>query len=708
MKPQNGAPAPCPPSFRPWIWMTGLILAAFWALPPAATLDAQEAPANPGGERLSLEHHLEWETVLSPEISPDGEKIIYTRRFRDPVEDGWDSELWIMNTDGTRNRYLGEGSGAQWSPDGTRIAYLAPGKPDGTQIWIRWMDEEGARSQVTRVQESPSNIQWAPDGRSLAFQARVAASPDPEWRIDLPNRPRGADWADDPIIEDRLHFRRDGTGFLPRGHQHLFVVSAEGGSARQLTSGDWDHTSARWTADGERLVFQSLRVEDAEHQWRQSEIYDVDVATREIRRLTDLPGPHGNPAPSPDGRHIAFTGHEFTHDTFYEQKLYLMDADGGNVREISGDLDRTPRGVEWAPDGSGLYFNVQDRGHQNVYFASVGGQVEQVTEGAHVVALSSLASNGTGVGTLATAHNPGSLVRLDRTGGNQAGASRDVQILWTTNEGLLSQVQLGDVEEIWYESFDGTEIQGWIVKPPNFDPSLQYPLILAIHGGPHIMWDVAFDFAWHEHAANNYVVLYTNPRGSSGYGSEFGNAIDHAYPSGDYDDLMIGVDSILARGYIDEDNLFVYGGSGGGVLTAWIVGHTDRFTAAVSKAPVINWMSFVGNTDGAGWYRNFREFPWNDPTEHLERSPLMYVGNVTTPTMLMTHERDLRTPISQSEEFYMALKMEGVPTAMVRLQEGWHNRREPPSNFYRVQLLLRNWFERHMVGETPVTADALD
>jgi dipeptidyl aminopeptidase/acylaminoacyl peptidase len=267
-----------------------------------------------------------------------------------------------------------------------------------------------------------------------------------------------------------------------------------------------------------------------------------------------------------------------------------------------------------------------------------------------------------------------------------------------TNQTHLEEVGLGEVEEFWYPSLDGLQIHGWIVKPPDFDPTQKYPLILRIHGGPHSMFSFGFDFKNHNHAANGYVVLYTNPRGSSGYGSEFGNEIKNAYPDKDYNDLMAGVDEVLSRGYIDERNLFVYGGSGGGVLTAWIVGHTDRFTAAVSKSPVINWISFVGTTDGSSWYYNFEKMPWEDPSEHLRRSPLMYVGNVTTPTMLMTGERDLRTPMEQTEQFYRALKMRKIPTAMVRLTDGWHSRSLPPTNFIRVQLYLRNWFERFMVG----------
>jgi dipeptidyl aminopeptidase/acylaminoacyl peptidase len=219
--------------------------------------------------------------------------------------------------------------------------------------------------------------------------------------------------------------------------------------------------------------------------------------------------------------------------------------------------------------------------------------------------------------------------------------------------------------------------------------------MLSIHGGPHSMYNVGFNFAWQEHAANDYVVLYTNPRGSTGYGSEFGNAIKNAYPGKDFDDLMRGVDEVVARGYVDTDNLFVYGCSGGGVLTSWIVGHTDRFAAASANCPVTNWFSFVGTTDGPNWYRNFEKHPWEDPSEHLRRSPIMYVGNVRTPTMLMTGVNDLRTPITQTEEFYQALKVRKIPTAMVRFNDEWHGTSSKPSNFIRTQLYLRDWFTKH-------------
>jgi dipeptidyl aminopeptidase/acylaminoacyl peptidase len=349
----------------------------------------------------------------------------------------------------------------------------------------------------------------------------------------------------------------------------------------------------------------------------------------------------------------------------------------------------------WAEDGSGFYMTVRSEGTSNLYFVSARGGVRQVTEGNHMLSVSTIGS-GMAVGTRTDYHRPGDLISFPLSDPGL------ITQLTEVNADVLHGVALGEVEEVWYKSVEDYDIQGWIIKPPDFDPSKRYPLILAIHGGPHGMYNVGFNFAWQNHAANGYVVLYTNPRGSSGYGSSFGNAIKNAYPGKDFDDLMAGVDLVIDRGYIDDQNMFVYGCSGGGVLTSWVVGHTDRFAAASANCPVTNWLSFVGTTDGASWYRNFEHFPWDDPSEHLRRSPLMYVGNVTTPTMLMTGEGDLRTPMPQTEEYYQALRVLKVPTAMIRFRNEWHGTSSTPSNFLRTQIYLREWFEKHRRGG-PVT-----
>ncbi len=659
---------------------------------PALVPPGLSAQNEPDGT-LKLETYLDWEWVGNPEISPDGSQILYTRTLVDKINDRRTSAVWIMDADGSRKRFLVDGSSPKWSPDGERIAYTAEGDPGGTQIFVRWMDDEGLSTQITRLQESPSNVEWAPGGEQIAFTMSVPS--DNPWPISLPGKPAGAKWTEAPKVVNRLQYRRDRRGYIDEGYTHLFVVPADGGTARQLTRGDWNHNGAAWTPDGMEILFTSLRVEDAEHEWRQSDIYSVQVATGTIRRLTDRSGPDGSPLPSPDGRRIAFTGNDLTTDTYITRKLYVMNRDGSGVRMISGDFDRQPSGLIWAADGSGVYLTARSEGTSNLYFASVDGGVDPVTEGNHMLAVNSI-EGGIALGTLTDPHSPGDLVSFPVENPDA------ITQLTRANADVLEGTALGDVEEIWYKSVDDYDIQGWIIKPPDFDPLGKYPLILAIHGGPHGMYNVGFNFGWQNHAANGYVVLYTNPRGSSGYGSAFGNAIKNAYPGKDFDDLMAGVDQVIARGYIDEQNLFVYGCSGGGVLTSWVVGHTDRFAAASANCPVTNWLSFVGTTDGASWYRNFEKFPWEDPSEHLRRSPLMYVGNVTTPTMLMTGEGDLRTPMPQTEEYYQALRVLKVPTAMVRFKNEWHGTSSTPSNFLRTQIYLREWFKKHR-REGPVT-----
>jgi dipeptidyl aminopeptidase/acylaminoacyl peptidase len=291
------------------------------------------------------------------------------------------------------------------------------------------------------------------------------------------------------------------------------------------------------------------------------------------------------------------------------------------------------------------------------------------------------------VGTIASAHEPGDVYRFPLS--NPQNAAR----LTHVNADILHGVTLGEVEEIWYPSGE-FQVQGWIVKPPDFDPSREYPMMLAIHGGPHSMYNGGFNFAFQEHASNDYVVLYTNPRGSTGYGTAFANAINHDYPGADMPDLMNGVDEVLRRGYVDANNLFVYGCSGGGILTSYIVGNTDRFTAASANCPIVNWMSAMGTSDAISYTRTFEKPYWEDPAEWIDRSSIFYVGNVTTPTMLMTGENDLRTPMGQTEEYYQALQYVGVPTVMLRFQDEWHGTGSKPSNFMRTQLYLQKWFEK--------------
>ncbi|MEZ4586131.1 MAG: S9 family peptidase [Gemmatimonadales bacterium] len=656
------------------------IVALAWLVPAFA---AAQAP-----QHLTLERYLDMESVSSPQISPDGSRIVYTRGWIDRVNDRRQSALWMMSADGSHARHLIEGGGARWSPDGSRILFVKQGEPRGAQLFVRWMDAEGAVSQVTRLTHGPSNASWSPDGKWIAFTSQVddVAS---FAGVKLPGRPEGAKWTAEPKVVERAAYRRDRTGYVDTGWNHLFVVPADGGTARQLTSGPWNDNGVEWSPDGTEIYFTSYRAEDADRpaNWQESEIYAVRVTDGEIRRLTDHRGPDGGPVPSPDGKLIAYVSGEEHHDTYRNQQIWVMNRDGSSPRKISGDYDRQSGGMQWAPDGSGLYFDVSREGYRGLHFVSLKGGVRQLTSGKQLLDLSTFTREGVAVGTLASATEPGDVYRFTLA------APDKLTRLTSVNADALAGVTLGDVEELWYQSGE-FKVQGWIVKPPNFDPSRKYPLILAIHGGPHALYNGGFRFEFQDHAANDFVVLYTNPRGSTGYGTAFANAINHDYPGADMPDLMKGVDEVIAKGYVDPDNLFVYGCSGGGILTTYIVGNTNRFRAASANCAIVDWISALGTSDATFYMRTFAKPFWEDPAEWIDRSSLFYVGNVQTPTMLMTGELDLRTPMGQAEQYYQALQYRGIPTVLMRFQEEWHGTSSKPSNFMRTQLYLRKWFDK--------------
>jgi len=651
---------------------------------------ALASPAMGKDAKLTMETFMEMESIRGPQISPDGTQIIFSRGFVDKMNDRSRSNLWIVDVAGQRIRELTHGdwsdSSPVWSPDGERIAFISD--RDGTsQIHVMWLDTREV-AQLTHLTEGAGGLKWSPDGKRLAFTSTLRDT-EPILAVKLPKRPRGAKWASPAVIVDRLTWARDGVGPVPKGYGHVFVIDAiVGGTPRQITSGDYGHSGPEWSGDGKTIYVSGIRKPDAEYLRRDSEIYAIDLDTLDIKALTDRKGPDSGQVVSPDGRWIAYTGYDDRQYTSHLSSLYLMDSAGGGKKLWAGDLPNSPRGVIWAADSSGVYYGMSEKGTGNVYFVPVNGSSKKITDGNHVLGSFSLAKNGQFAATLTTFKQPGVLVTSSLRNPSSLKTLVDV------NADVLEGIKLGDVEELWWTSTDDLKIQGWLMKPADFQPGKKYPMLLYIHGGPWSMYSVNFNWAWQNFAADGYAVLYTNPRGSTGYGQDFVNGIQYSYPGKDYDDLMGGVDASIAKGFIDDRNLFVCGGSGGGVLTAWIVGHTDRFAGAVSMRPVINWHSFVGNTDGPSWYYQFQKYPWEDPMEYAVRSPLHYVGNVTTPTMVMTGEADLRTPMPQSEEFYRALKMQKKDTLLVRMPNEFHGWRRPSHRMLQ-QLYLKAWFEKH-------------
>ncbi len=653
---------------------------------------------------------FELEVAADPQISPDGSQIVYVRRGSDVMTDRARTSLWIVNYDGSGHRPLTDGTGSvsqpRWSPDGDRLLYVS--SEDGSaQLWVRWMDT-GQSAELTNLTESPGGLSWSPDGEWIAMTKFVPESV-PAF-AKMPPRPEGAQWADPPKVISKLRYRADGAGYLEDGTTQIFVLPAQGGTPRQVTSGPYNHGGTpSWTPDSRSLVFSANRHVGGEYDPINSEVYEAIVATGEIRQLTDRVGPDGSPVVSPDGASIAYTGFDDRLQGYQVTRLSVMDRDGSGSRVVT-DLDRDIGSLRWAADGRGLYFQYDDEGTTKVAHVSLDGTVTDLASDVGGVGLGrpygggsySVANDGRFAFTHTAPDHPSDVA--------VGGRGQEARRITGLNDDLLGHKKLGEVQELWWESsHDGRRVQGWVVTPPDFDPSAEYPLILEIHGGPFANYGPRFSPELQLYAAMGYVVLYTNPRGSTSYGEEFGNLIHHAYPGNDYDDLMSGVDAVIDMGFVDIDNLFVTGGSGGGVLSAWIVGKTDRFRAAVVAKPVINWTSFSLTSDGYPMYYKYwlPGPPWEgDNHEHYwARSPLSLVGNVTTPTMLLTGELDLRTPMAETEQFYQALKLRKVPTQMVRIQGAYHGITARPSNLIAKIANVVEWFERYRLKDPSVSED---
>lgn len=682
---------------------TALKRAVFGAVTGVLGLWGLGSAASSAAEPLTQQHYLGWERAGGAQIAPDGSEIIYTRASVDRVQDKFTSELWIMDSDGGRHRFLAKGSDVQWSPSGDRIAFIGE---DG-QIHVRWMDAEGATSRITQNAEKPGQIRWSPDGRQIAFRARVPS--ETSWKIELPERPDGAEWTEDSRVIETLDYRRDRIGFVD-WHHHLFVVPADGGTPRQLTEGPWDVSANLsgfdWTPDGQALVFAAHIKEAEELPELRTDLHLVDLASEEITTLKDDGSAWSGPQVSPDGQRIAYSGGNWEGVNGAPTAIRIMNRDGGGDRAVLEDLPSGLSLLRWTEDGRGLYYAVDHQGRTDLFYSSLDGSVRQISGGMHRFWPSSVSGNGMAAGTYSAPTVPRAVatVRL-------AARNAKPRVLTDLNADILYNVDLVQLEEIVYDSYDGLEIQGWIMKPPGFDPEKEYPLHLIIHGGPESMYGVNFNYYFQWFAAQGYVVLFTNPRGSTGYGTEFMQRINNQYPGeGDFQDLMHGVDEVISRGFIDEDRLYASGCSGGGVLTSWIVTQTDRFAAAAALCPVTNWISFGGTADINVWAMTTRfQTPfWEDPTDWLEHSPIMHVGKVKTPTLLMTGDLDLRTPIDQAEEFYAALKLRGVPTKLISVKDEYHGTVSIPSNMLRTQLYLTKWFEEHGGGAAPDDDDQSD
>jgi dipeptidyl aminopeptidase/acylaminoacyl peptidase len=639
------------------------------------------------------------EYIESPAISPAGDNIVYLRNQFDLMTDRKFNNLWMYEVETGKNYPLSSGKNAisspQWSPQGDRLAYFSA-EEGKTQLFVHWL-QENKKASLTHGMSSPSQLQWSPDGRWLAFAMKVPALAPSLGKF--PGPPKGAQWAEPAVIIESSKYRADGNfSFVEPGYTHIFVISAQGGAPRQITYGDYNHGAPQWSADGKSLYFSANREEKPALKVRNTQIYKVGFEGGEILRITRQEGPHDQPVVSPDGQWIAFTGFEDKKVGYQLSRLFLMKTDGSERREIAHGLDLDVGQLTWDKDSKGLYAYVEKRGVGNVYYLPLNGKATALVGELGGASLGRPYSGGSYAvsknGRIAFTHSrvdrPAELALWDKIKGTL--------LLTDFNENFLSGRKLGKVEEMEYlSSHDGQKIQGWMIYPPDFEEGKKYPLILEIHGGPHLSYGPHFSPELQMMASQGYLVLYTNPRGSTSYGEDFAAWINGNYPSQDYDDLMSGIDALVERGCVDTSRLYITGGSGGGVLTAWSIGKNQRFAAAVVSKPVINWYSFVLTSDGTSYYSQywFDEKPWENPMKYMERSPISLVGNVKTPTLLITGEQDYRTPMSETEQYYNALRLQEVETLMIRIPNAGHGITQRPSNMIRHVGYIVGWFDRY-------------
>lgn len=668
-------------SFVCLLLLTSLIVSAQKVKPPFTYLDV-----------------FDLEYVTDPQISPDGSKIVYKRNGFDIMKDRSRGNLWLINTDGTGHEKLTHDdineSNPRWSPTGDRIAYTK-NAGEGTEIYIYWV-KSGKTARISRLEFSPSSLTWSPSGDQLAFTMTIPAKSPIAAKV--PKKPKGAKWAAEPRLTDRLKHEADGRGYVKSGFSQIFVLPAIGGSPRQITKGNFQHRGKlSYHPDGSKIYFSSNRIDDWEYDFRNSEIYAVEVNSGKIDQLTSRSGPDSNPAVSPDGKHIAYLGYEDKKQAFQVTELQIMDVTGSDKRSLSASLDRSIRDIVWSKRSDALFFLYDDKGNTKLGKIDLKGKITKLGDnvGGTVIGRPygggyfSVSDEGVIAYTMTRPEFPAELAVFKKN---------SHQKITANNSALLAHRQLGKVEEIWYKSkVDDRDLQGWIVYPPDYDPGKKYPMMVENHGGPMANYGDRFSAEMQLYASGGYIVFYPNMRGSTSYGEEFSNLLQNNYPGEDYNDVMDGVDALIEKGIAHEDQLFVAGGSAGGLLSAWIIGKNDRFEAAAVVKPVMNWISKTLTADNYYGYANSRYTgqPWENFEEYWKFSPISLVGNVTTPTMVMVGMNDLRTPPSEAKQLYHALKLRKIPTLFVEIPEASHGIARKPSNLIRKVAHTLAWFDEY-------------
>ena len=650
-------------------------------------------------ERFSNLDVFQLQYAKDPQLSPDNSKIIYVRTKMDIMKDAKTSSIWMIDIDGNNHQKLTSNrhdeSSPRWSPDSKHITFISSsGDDNGSEIYIYWVDSK-QYSVISQLSKSPNNLKWSPSGEYIGFSMFVAD--EVLSLIPAPKKPKNAKWSPPARITDRLKHEADGSGYLDRGFSHLFYISKDGGAPVQVTSEPYNHKSFDWSNDSKAMIFSSNYSKNWEYDFRNSEMYYIKIDGSNFKQLTNRKGPDHSGVFSPDGKKIAYLGYNDKVQTYQVNNLYLMNSDGSGKKVIKTSLDRKISSLSWSADGKGLYYKYDNHGNGKIGYVTLSGKFKKIADNLGGTTIGrpygggsySMSRTDNIVYTMTTPYHPADIAYFDGKKSNR---------LTKLNNDLLSNRDLGTINEIWYKSsVDGRRIQGWIARPPGFNPSKKYPLIVENHGGPISNYGDRFSPEILLYTAAGYVVFYPNPRGSTSYGEEFGNLLYRNYPGDDYHDVMDGVDRLLELGYIDKNNLFVTGGSAGGIMTAWIVGKTKRFRAAAVIKPVMNWISKTLVADNYFYYANsrYKGQPWENFEEYWKFSPISLVGNIETPTMVMVGTYDLRTPPSEAKQLYHALKIRKIETVYVEIPEAYHGIASKPSQLITKIDHILYWFKKY-------------
>lgn len=719
---------------------------SLFAIAAAAISAANAAPEKRNITEKDL-FNFTW--IGDPQVSPDGSRVAFVRVTVNEKKEGYNTSIWIVPTAGkeapSRLTSGERDSSPRWSPDGRSLVFTRAaekdGKPEPPQLFLLSM-AGGDAFPFTSLPKGAGDPKWSPDGKLIAFtsssnpddlakqekkkrkeeEAKSMASTDKPKPADAakPTEPE-AERESDVLVVTRAVYREDNDGnFDFKRPQHIWVVPAPRNAddkvqPKQLTSGRFDEGGAVWSKDSAQVYFTTLHVDEPYYQRPQTEVYSIPAGGGEATKVTTVDMDTGGLALSPGGKQVAFIASAAVPVNSYTQPdLWVLDltkdAKPRNLTEtfdwdvgasVFGDMGSPRAGGGnlpiWTADGKGIVENFAKEGQTNLASFDVAtGAVTEITKGNQAIARFRAAPDASKlVYHLSTPTRIGDLFWLDRVSG-------EARQLTHANDELFGQLNLTEPEEIRYDSFDGKKIQAWLQKPPGFDPAKKYPLILNIHGGPHAAYGYIFAHEFQWMAAKGYVVLYPNPRGSTSYGQEFGNVIQFHYPGDDYKDLMLGVDETIKRGFIDAKKLGVTGGSGGGLLTNWVVGHTDRFAAGVSQRDIASWTDWWYTADFTLFHPTwFKAPPFNDPEDFKARSPITYINEVKTPMMFVLGENDLRTPPGAGgEQMFRALKFRKIPTVMVKFPNESHELSRSGQPWHRVERLqhIVGWFDKWLMG----------